>query len=644
MHDNLTESDALQGIGGDPLQAIARERFGLSYLFPYQRLVIGNVIEAAAGAVEEGASAGDDDVGHRRQIVILPTGAGKSLCFQLPALVVRGVTLVVFPLLSLIADQERRLKARGIECGVITGGVARDQRRRLLDAVAAGRVSMLLCNPESALQEETLETLRRSDCGHLVIDEAHCVAEWGETFRPIYLRLGELITTCRFRAVSAFTATASPFVLERIRKRLFGDDAVHYIRGNPDRENIRYHVIPSLCKEHDLCSLLTPNGDGVVETRFQRPAIVFCRSRVGAQQTARLLRRRLGSQGIFFYHAGLERDEKRAIEDWFLDAQDGILCSTCAYGMGVDKQNIRTVIHCDLPPSVESYLQESGRAGRDRSMADAILLIAPQDGVDRGRGAGEIERRRFADMVGYARASEGCRRVYLLRLLGAGCDSCSGCDRCDGCDRRQTEAETLITRWVTRHPPTLQRAGGRTAALRTPDPDYAHARLAACCRLGRAARLVCGGSAGRHRDPGVERTHRHPGARNVAWAATAWAPPYHGSVVTRRHRILRCDYHGRAARGSAAGGASVRSNATTRHPPACRGGGLRTTGWIGAYILPIGRLDLCPFGCIPAVRRGRATTGSAGAPSASCVAGRGRLRRPSYPLHVVGVAPLSQLW
>ena len=223
--------------------------------------------------------------------MLLPTGAGKSLCFQLPALLLPGVTLVIFPLLSLIADQARRLNERGIANRVISGSVPVAERLRLLRGARAGDI--LLSNPETMLTAPMRAALEKLRCAHLVIDEAHCVTEWGDSFRPAYLGLGELCATIDFDAITAFTATASPPVLRRMRQVLFGDQPVHLIAGNPDRENIHYGVRPTLSKIATLTQLLDGPPDGSAST-VSRPAIIFCRSRVGSEQTARQLGRRLG--------------------------------------------------------------------------------------------------------------------------------------------------------------------------------------------------------------------------------------------------------------------------------------------------------------------------------------------------------------
>ncbi|AEJ20083.1 RecQ family ATP-dependent DNA helicase [Gracilinema caldarium] len=411
---------------------------GLSYLFPYQRLVIANILEAArtAGipfigrnAVEQthlvdleeggheiqidGASADETLVagtpadtdqetwsGYGRQIVILPTGAGKSLCFQLPARILAWPTLVIFPILALMADQERRLRSQGTPVVLLRGNQTEAERAEIARILQRPANTFIIANPEVLKIAPVRRMLKDAQIAHIVIDEAHCVSQWGESFRPAYLELGEILADLKAPLLTAFTATASPQILEKIRHYIFHDGEAHLVMGNPDRPNISYRIIRTLAKEAALRHLLRV---------LQRPAIVFCSSRSRTEQLARSLRHTLGSRDIYFYHAGLEREEKRAVEDWFFSSSIGVLVATCAYGMGVDKSNIRTVIHFDCPDLVEAYLQEAGRAGRDGKPSTAVLLWGPEDAM------------RTGPMAEYGNNMEQCRREQLLaQLTGIG--------------------------------------------------------------------------------------------------------------------------------------------------------------------------------------------------------------------------------
>jgi ATP-dependent DNA helicase RecQ len=412
----------------DPIAALARRRFGLDYLYPYQRLVAANVLDSAAPGAEP-----------MRQIVLLPTGFGKSLCFQLPALLLPRPTVIVYPLLALMRDQARRLGELGIPCALFRGGMGPEERKAAEASVERGETKIVISNPECLGAPRLLDFLKEAEPSHLAIDEAHCVSEWGETFRPAYLQMGRVADILAPTSLSAFTATASPVVLEAVAKILFGGSPYRVIEGDPDRPNISYAVVRTLCREHSLERLAR---------EMPRPLLVFCSSREGAQILGRLLRERLGEEELRFYHAGLERPEKKAVEEWFFGSEKGILVTTCAYGMGVDKRNIRSVIHYEAPTSVEAYLQEAGRAGRDGLPSRAVLLAGPQEERRLAKEEDEPRRSRFRALLEYASSEEGCRRDRLLDMLGtsrAGRSPCSGCDRCEGGGREPREGEEEIT-------------------------------------------------------------------------------------------------------------------------------------------------------------------------------------------------------
>jgi ATP-dependent DNA helicase RecQ len=451
----------------DPLGAAVNRLFGLSYLFPYQRLVVANILEAAQAAgiplcwpeAEDGmeypatggefaetggefaATGGEMETGDcsdreclGRQVVILPTGAGKSLCFQLPAMIMEGPTLVIYPILSLMADQERRLAERGFSPVILRGGQSVEEREAVWEKLRSGASKFIIANPEVLLTERVLSRFEAINVAHIVIDEAHCVSEWGESFRPAYLEINRIIQAINAPIVTAFTATASAPVLEKIKQYIFGGVAAHEIAGNPDRINITYTARGCIVRDLAVRDLLVQN---------ERPAIVFCSSRPGTEKLARYLRNELGGMGmawhneIRFYHAGLAREEKTAIETWFLRNTEAVLVATCAFGMGVDKADIRTVIHRDCPPSVEAYLQEAGRAGRDGLQSKAVLLWGPDDSGSARRAANEAGRKRITALLDYARDTAHCRRQALLAMLDydGNIDSPeTAC--CDVCEKR----------------------------------------------------------------------------------------------------------------------------------------------------------------------------------------------------------------
>lgn len=341
--EQCTAEDEQQKDTEDTVMAAAKRAFGISYLYPWQRLVIENILDSAQNPESE-----DEFSCHGKQIVLLPTGAGKSMCFLVPSLLLKGPTLVLYPLLALMSDQKRRMDDAGIESVVFRGGQSKEEREENFARIHNG-AKIILANPEVLLSEGLAERLALCKIAHVAIDEAHCVSEWGDTFRPAYLELGRIIRTLEPKVVTAFTATASSGVLSRISDVLFGGP-VHIIRSDSDRPNIRYYVVNAYSKKRAAFRL------AVME---RKPLIIFCGTRGNAEDMARELAAYLGSDKVKFYHAGLEREEKDAVEKWFYPRDDAVLCCTCAFGMGVDKKDIHCVIHLEPSPTAEAYLQVS---------------------------------------------------------------------------------------------------------------------------------------------------------------------------------------------------------------------------------------------------------------------------------------------
>ena len=484
----------------DPIATMALGRFGIPYLYPFQRLAIANALDFIESAdtaraapkpktgspevSEDRPSIDTADALPARQIVVLPTGYGKSLCFQLPALVAHGITVVVYPLLGLMNDQSRSLSARSIPHVMIRGGMSGEQKAQAFRSLAANEARIAIVNPESLAIPAVLDEISGMDVAHLVVDEAHCVSEWGDSFRPAYLELGRLIERIRPSFVSAFTATASPSVVARISEILFPDASVRVVAGVPDRPNIRYAVQPAL----SVSRALRQNA-----IALSKPLLVFAPSRSGVEILSEDLADFFPDGTVRFYHAGLSRQERAGIEDWFFASPDGVLCATCAYGMGIDKRDIRTVIHVGMPASVESYLQESGRAGRDGLRADALLI----NKVERFAAAGQLQARawlgaqpgeanrasapesRRDTIWRYAHGDYSCRRRFLLEAMaldGTSDGACSGCDRCEGEAAGDPEGLPEILGLVRSHPRRFDAAqaasflagtpGGPIAALR----------------------------------------------------------------------------------------------------------------------------------------------------------------------------------
>jgi ATP-dependent DNA helicase RecQ len=408
----------------DPIVEAARQHFHIPYLYPIQRFVISNTIE------------------EKNQIVVLPTGGGKSLCYHLPARICSGITLVIVPLLSLLDEQVGLCREAGLMAQALRGGQSDQERKRVSSRARSGGIDVLFTTPEALARVARKQLLPDIEIFHLVVDEAHCVAEWGKSFRPAYLKLQEIIPSLRVRCLTAFTATASPRVLETIREVVFPGRGVTTVAADPDRPNIRYSVIPTLSKARSLRQIVGTSP---------HPLLIFSRSRSGTEWAARTLRRHLPDLETYFYHAGLNRKERGRIEAWYKHSGEGILTATSAYGMGVDKPDIRTVIHLDIPYSPEAYLQETGRAGRDGRPVQATLLYSPED-----LGFAEILNdplavERYDQMSGYALDTTRCRREQLLGFLVQEPVSCSGCDVCDGRVLNQAEGAEQILDFVSKN-------------------------------------------------------------------------------------------------------------------------------------------------------------------------------------------------
>ncbi len=407
----------------DPVLLTSQKVFGINFPYPWQRLIIASVLDSALPSPD-----GSPEPEKLHQIAVLPTGAGKSLCWMLPAVLINGITIAVFPLLSLMADQKRRLEEAGVKSISLRGGLSREEKRDIWAVLDEGRVKIILANPEilqSATVANRLEALKPS---FLVVDETHTVSQWGESFRPACAGMGRLVEQWNPRVVLALTATAGPHIRERLTELLFNGERPAEALANPDRPAIRYGVIPALSRNHALSRLVE---------REPRPIIVFGPTRSSVEKAARLLRCRLEDSNIRFYHAGLSREEKSRLEEWFMKSINGILCATCAYGMGVDKSDIRTVIHLAPPSSAEAYLQESGRASRDGKGANAWLIWTPEDsapGEDQDEpdcsSAEAVALARRRGMIRYAASTKRCRREMLLEALGIEAQDCSGCDVC----------------------------------------------------------------------------------------------------------------------------------------------------------------------------------------------------------------------
>ncbi|HEX7610577.1 MAG TPA: RecQ family ATP-dependent DNA helicase, partial [Solirubrobacteraceae bacterium] len=353
---DVQDSSSRMGVANEPSPEELLARFGLEGFRPGQR-------EAVAAAL-----AGRDS------LVVMPTGGGKSLCYQLPALADRGLVVVVSPLIALMADQWRRLREAGVRGAMLASGMAEGHNEQALADISSGELQLVLAAPERFASAAFRAALARTRVSLFVVDEAHCVAEWGHDFRPDYLRLGEAIDSLGRPAVMAATATATPRVAEEIAARLGLRDWVS-IRSGFDRPNLAFDVVSVEGKgavARKRAALMHVLGEPAA-----RPAIVYCGTRKDTDDVAG----KLAQEGIatVAYHAGMSPQARAQSQEAFMEGRAEVVVATNAFGMGVDKAEVRTVAHWALPTSLEAYYQEAGRGGRDGEPARALLLAARMD-------------------------------------------------------------------------------------------------------------------------------------------------------------------------------------------------------------------------------------------------------------------------
>ncbi|MDQ6656353.1 MAG: DNA helicase RecQ, partial [Verrucomicrobiota bacterium] len=391
------------------LRRALKQHFGYDDFRPLQREII------------------EDALAGRDVFALMPTGGGKSLCFQLPALLRDGLTVVVSPLISLMKDQVDALQASGVAATFLNSALDGEQARARLRGLYNGEFRLLYVAPERLMLDSFLEKLRGWNVSQIAIDEAHCISEWGHDFRPEYRELRKLRTHFPDVPTMALTATSTERVREDILKQLKLREPRCYV-ASFDRPNLTYRVIPKSAPYEQLLTFL--------QARPHESGIVYCASR----KTADSLAAKLKSDGIPAkpYHAGLESDERARNQEMFLRDDVRVITATIAFGMGINKPNVRFVVHHDLPKNIESYYQETGRAGRDGLPSECVLLFSAADVVkqtrfieEKSESEARIAREQLRQMVHYAEARE-CRRTTLLRYFGEERpnESCNGCDNC----------------------------------------------------------------------------------------------------------------------------------------------------------------------------------------------------------------------
>jgi ATP-dependent DNA helicase RecQ len=393
----------------DSARATLKATFGFDGFRPGQEEVVGAVL------------AGEN------VLAVMPTGSGKSLCFQLPALLRGGLTVVVSPLIALMRDQVGQLREYGIEAASLNSSNDAAANASVRRAIRDERLRLLYVAPERLVREDTLELLGEAHVTLLAIDEAHCVSQWGHDFRPEYLALGRIRRDLGDVQTIALTATADTPTRADIEGKLFAERPRIFVRSF-DRPNLRLAMRPKDNARRQIESFLA--------SRKGQSGICYCSSRKKTEAMAEALSK-AGFRALA-YHAGLDSAVRSANQDSFLQEDGIVMCATVAFGMGIDKPDVRFVVHADLPSNVESYYQEIGRAGRDGLPAETMTLFGLDDlrlrrqQIEEGEASDErkrVERQRFNALVALCEAPR-CRRQTLLAYFGEASEPCGNCDLC----------------------------------------------------------------------------------------------------------------------------------------------------------------------------------------------------------------------
>jgi ATP-dependent DNA helicase RecQ len=398
-----------------PTYKILRDVFGYDEFRPGQETVVDSLM------------AGE------HVLAVMPTGAGKSLCYQVPALARGGLAIVVSPLVALMQDQVAALKLAGVAADTINSAADREANVEIWKRVASGETRILYLSPERLMTERMISALQKLEPTLIAVDEVHCMSQWGASFRPEYDMLQSLRTHFPDTPIGAFTATADEVTRKDLTAKLFGGHVKEFVAGF-DRPNIRLTVKPKNNTSKQLLDFLAD--------RKGESGIVYCLSRRSVEDTAELLQKN-GFPAVA-YHAGLSSQARSDAQDRFMTDKGIIVVATIAFGMGIDKPDVRYVFHADLPGTLDAYYQEIGRAGRDGEEADAHMLFGLQDiimrrkFIDSDGGGPERTRRehkRMDALVSYCEAAD-CRRQSLLGYFGEFSEPCGNCDVClDPADR-----------------------------------------------------------------------------------------------------------------------------------------------------------------------------------------------------------------
>ncbi len=414
--------------------------------------------------------------GNRDVLGVMPTGAGKSVCYQIPAMMFSGCTLVISPLISLMRDQVQALSAAGIPAAFINSSLSEAQFSQVISNAYSGYYKIIYIAPERLFNQSMLDLVKKLKISMIAVDEAHCISQWGQDFRPSYMDIPEFTANLQIRPViAAFTATATNRVREDIVNNLGLNNPLTLVTGF-DRPNLYFEVKRPKDKYSELLKYLKNNNDS---------GIVYCSTRKEVEKVCE----KLISDGYSAarYHAGLSDNERNRSQDDFIFDRIKIIVATNAFGMGIDKSNVRFVIHYNMPQNVESYYQEAGRAGRDGIASDCILYYARKDIVtaafliNQSVNRTEVTRnRQLLDQMERYCETDGCLRRYMLNYFGeetdedcgncSNCNNCSNCTNCNNCNEISEEIDaTVDSKKILSHITRLNKAGYQFMFTRTAD-------------------------------------------------------------------------------------------------------------------------------------------------------------------------------
>jgi ATP-dependent DNA helicase RecQ len=396
----------------EKLRETLKEVFGYDQFRGYQEEIIRNVLDG------------------KNTFVIMPTGAGKSLCYQLPAIVLEGTAIVISPLIALMKNQVDQLNAFGINAQFLNSTLTKTEVNKVKKETLNGNLKLLYVAPESLTKQDNIDFLKSANVSFAAVDEAHCISEWGHDFRPEYRRIRSILSEIGNVHVIALTATATPKVQVDIKRNLQIENAIVF-KSSFNRPNLYYEVRPKKKTKKQLIKFIHENKG--------KSGIVYCLSRKKVEEIAEMLR--VNDVKAAPYHAGLEADVRRRNQDDFLNEEIDVIVATIAFGMGIDKPDVRFVIHYDTPKSLEGYYQETGRAGRDGLEGNCIMFYSYNDILklekfNKDKTVTERENARILldEMASYAESSE-CRRKQLLHYFGEeySGEECGKSMWCDSC-------------------------------------------------------------------------------------------------------------------------------------------------------------------------------------------------------------------